>query len=172
MSNDNSSETPSSADLLAETTLRGQLVTQFPELNDKITIQRIRRVWAEVSMDRLHSVLVYVKEELGYLMLCTITGTDEGEHLGLMYHLANESGVVLTLVTQAPKNGPGPLTVTPYFPHAALYEREVIDLLGIQIQGLPEGARYPLPDGWPEGQYPLRKDWTKEQLEPSTETPT
>jgi Ni,Fe-hydrogenase III component G len=86
-----------------------------------------------------------------------------------MYHLATEAGVVLTLVTTAPKDGPGPQTVTPYFPHAELYEREVVDLLGIQIQGLPEGNRYPLPDGWPEGQHPLRKDWSKESLDPPTE---
>jgi Ni,Fe-hydrogenase III component G len=34
-----------------------------------------------------------------------------------------------------------------------------VDLLGIQVQGLPTGNRYPLPDDWPANQYPLRKDW-------------
>jgi len=37
--------------------------------------------------------------------------------------------------------------------------------LGVRIQGVADGNRYPLPDGWPEGQYPLRKDWTQEMLE-------
>ncbi len=169
MSNEPAGETHQVADLSAEKALQGQLVTAFSDLAEKITIQRARRVWAEVAMDQLHPVMVHAKEQLGILMLCTITGTDEGEQLGLMYHLANEAGVVLTLVTSAPKDGPGPQTVTPYFPHADLYEREVVDLLGVQIQGLPEGNRYPLPDGWPVGQHPLRKDWSKESLDPPTE---
>ena len=28
-----------------------------------------------------------------------------------------------------------------------------------QVHGLPEGPSFPLPDCWPEGQYPLRKEW-------------
>ncbi len=142
-----------------ENEIEEKLVGQFPFLADKISIQRVRRMWATVPMDQLHPVLVHAKEQLGFGMLCTITGTDEGETLGLLYHLAHDNGIVLTLVTTAPKDGPGPSTVTPYFPLAELSEREVIDLLGARIQNMPEGPRYPLPDGWPEGQYPLRKDW-------------
>jgi len=151
--------TPPLAPLTNENQLSEKLLEAFPFLADKITIQRIRRVWATVPMTELHAVLILAKEQLGFDQLCTITGTDEGTELGLLYHLACDNGIVLTLVTTAPKDGPGPETVTPYFPLAELYEREVIDLLGARIGGLPEGNRYPLPDAWPEGQYPLRKDW-------------
>ena len=41
-----------------------------------------------------------------------------------------------------------------------------MDLLGFQVQGLTEGSRYPLPDVWPAGQYPLRKDWSAEANKP------
>jgi membrane-bound hydrogenase subunit beta len=170
MPNENTTDNAQAPDLTAEKQLQNDLAQAFPFLADKVSIQRIRRVWAEVTLDQLHPVLVHAKEKLGYLMLCTITGTDEGETLGLLYHLANNEGVVLTLVTQAPKDGPGPETVTPYFPHAELYEREVVDLLGVRIQGLPEGNRYPLPEGWPEGQYPLRKDWSRDSIDPPKET--
>jgi Ni,Fe-hydrogenase III component G len=34
-----------------------------------------------------------------------------------------------------------------------------MDLLGAQVEGLPAGRRYPLPEDWPQGEYPLRKDW-------------
>lgn len=145
-----------------ENAIRDNLVAQFPILADQITIQRVRRLWAKVPMDQLHPVMVHAKDQLGFSMLCTITGTDEGDSIGLLYHMAHDNGVVLTLMTNAPKDGPGPSTVTPYFPLAELSEREVIDLLGARIQNMPEGPRYPLPDGWPEGQYPLRKDWKPE----------
>ena len=48
------------------------------------------------------------------------------------------------------------------FPAAHIYERELVDLLGAKVEGLPPGNRYPLPDDWPEVQYPLRKDWKQE----------
>jgi Ni,Fe-hydrogenase III component G len=38
-------------------------------------------------------------------------------------------------------------------------------MLGVNVEGLPEGKRYPLPDDWPDGQYPLRKDWNKKMLD-------
>ncbi|MGC4067819.1 MAG: NADH-quinone oxidoreductase subunit C [Polyangiaceae bacterium] len=151
--------TSASTSLVLERQLEEALAGKFPFLQGHITIQRARRVWASVPMAELVTVLVYAKEVQKYDMLCAITGTDEGTGIGLLYHLANPNGIVLTLMTMAPKDGPGPSTVTPYFPLAELYEREVIDLLGARILGLPEGNRYPLPDAWPEGQYPLRKDW-------------
>ncbi len=152
-------EQPQAPSLEAENQIKARLIQEFPFLAEQVTIQRVRRLWVNVPMDQLHPVLVFAKEQLGFGWLCTITGTDEGETLGLLYHMASDAGVVLTLVTTAPKDGPGPSTVTPYFPLAEIPEREVIDLLGARIQNMPEGPRYPLPDAWPEGQYPLRKDW-------------
>ncbi len=45
-------------------------------------------------------------------------------------------------------------SVTPTFPGAAIYERELIDLLGASVEGIPEGPRYPLPEDWPAGSTP------------------
>jgi Ni,Fe-hydrogenase III component G len=167
-STNSAAETPQ---LLAEQQLRDALVSQFPFLADQVTIQRQRRLWVQVPMDQLHPVLLHAKDQLGFGMLCTITGTDEGDTLGLLYHMASDNGIVLTLMTNAPKDGAGPATVTPYFPTAELSEREVIDLLGVRIQNMPDGPRYPLPDGWPEGQYPLRKDWKPEGAAATAATP-
>ena len=101
----------------------------------------------------------YVVKNMKFCVLGAITGLDEGATLGLIYHLGRENGIVLNLSTSVPKEKPVLKTVTSYFPAADVYEREVIDLLGFQIEGLPEGNRYPLTDDWPAGQYPLRKDW-------------
>jgi len=46
-----------------------------------------------------------------------------------------------------------------------LYERELLDLLGITPRGHPDPRRLVLPDDWPGG-YPLRKDWKPSQEEP------
>lgn len=50
-------------------------------------------------------------------------------------------------------------SITPVMPAANWAEREARDMLGIEFDGHPEPVRLILPDDWPEGVYPLRKDF-------------
>ena len=127
--------------------IQAELTAKFPFLQGCIQVPRARRVSVDVPA-----------EHVAY-------GLDLGATLGILYHLAREDGTLVTLATAVPKENPVIQTVTWRFPAADCYERELIDLLGIQVQGLPEGQRYPLPDNWPAGQYPLRKDWKPESLD-------
>ena len=79
----------------------------------------------------------------------------------MIYHFAN-GGIVLNLKAFAPKTDPVFETVTGLYEGATMYELEAHNLLGLTVKGIPEDIKYPLPDDWPEGQYPLRKDWKKE----------
>lgn len=145
--------------LQQEETLKAELLAKFPFLQDKIRVQRERRLWVDAPAEQVLAVFDYLVKQSGFNMLCTITGLDLGSTLGVLYHMARESGVLLTLATAVPKEKPVLQTVTGYFPAADAYEREMNDLLGMQVQGLVPGQRYPLPDDWPAGQFPLRKDW-------------
>jgi membrane-bound hydrogenase subunit beta len=140
----------------------GALVGAFPFLEGKVKVQRERRIWVDVEQGSFRPVFDHAVDALGFTIMCIITGLDEGESLGFLYHIANESGTILNLHTKAPKTDPVIRSVSDRFPAAHIYERELVDLLGARVEGLPPGNRYPLPDGWPEGQYPLRKDWVQE----------
>ena len=50
-------------------------------------------------------------------------------------------------------------SLTPFFPSAHWLERELKDMLGIIPQGHPDLRRLALHPDWPEGVYPLRKDF-------------
>jgi membrane-bound hydrogenase subunit beta len=145
--------------MLEEDIIKQQLVEKFGYLNDKVTVQRPRRLFADIPLANFDEILDYTVKKLGFSILVTITGLDEGTTLGFIYHLARENGIVLNLYTNAPKDRPVIKSITAYFPVADAYERELVDLFGAQVTGLPEGDRYPLPDDWPASQFPLRKDW-------------
>jgi Ni,Fe-hydrogenase III component G len=142
-----------------EQTIQAELTAKFPFLAEKIRIQRERRIWAEAPREQFYEVFDFVVKGMKFPILCTITGLDEGATFGAIYHLARESGVILSLRVYVPKEQPVLKTVTSYFPAADHYERELKDLFGMQIEGLAEGTRYPLPDNWPANEFPLRKDW-------------
>ena len=145
---------------MAETQdIQAELVARFPFMAERLRVARERRIFAWVPPEKLAEVFDYVVKSMQFTMLSAITALDEGATLGMIYHLARESGVVLSLSTSVPKDKPVVQIVTPYFPAADAYEREAVDLLGLQVQGLPPGSRYPLPDNWPAGECPLRKDW-------------
>jgi Ni,Fe-hydrogenase III component G len=136
-----------------------KLTARFPYLDGKGRVARARRIFVDVPNENFRTVLGYAMKELGFSILTTMTGTDDGETLGFMYHLASMNGMILNLKTSAPKTNPVIKTVTDLFPTGEMYEREVVDLLGAKVEGLKPGRRYPLHETWPEGQYPLRKDW-------------
>jgi membrane-bound hydrogenase subunit beta len=123
-----------------------------------INTPREKRVFAETTADNLVIVANTLKE-WGLHFLGTITGLDSGDKFEVIYHFYDDYGLVFNLKVFTPKDNPKVPTVTTVFPGAFLYERELMDLLGIDVEGTPPNRRYPLPDNWPAGQYPLRKDW-------------
>jgi len=142
-----------------EIKIKQDLLSRFPYLNDKIRVQRDRRIYAEVDYANFVEVFEYAIQKLSFTFLCTITGLDEGDKISFIYHLTTQTGIILNLKTGVPKEKPVLKSIIGYFRGAEIYERELEDLLGVNVEGLPEGKRYPLPDDWPIGQYPLRKDW-------------
>ena len=142
-----------------EEKIQESLVNKFNYLSDSIKIVRPRRMSIEVSLENFMPVFAYLAKDLGLTHLCTITGLDEQERLGFIYHLTGDSKVMVNLKTSVAKTNPLIKTVTPYFPGAEIYERELEDLFGAKVEGLNQGNRYPLTDDWPHDQHPLRKDW-------------
>jgi len=141
-----------------------ELTGRFNYLKDSVRVARQRRMFVEVSLGQFKEIFEYVQYQLGFNILCTITGLDEGETFGIIYHCAHDNGTMINIKTYIPRNNPVLPSVTSYFPSADAYEREMIDLLGIKVPGLAEGLRYPLPDDWPADEHPLRKDWKPDRL--------
>jgi len=120
-----------------------------------------RRVFFKVARDDLLDAVRFMVDRWGLTHISTISGRDVGDRFEVLYHFFAR-GCVVTLRVDVEKGNPSVPTITDLIPGATFYEREVNDLLGVFPEGHPNPERLVLPDDWPEGVHPLRKDWTPE----------
>ncbi len=76
----------------------------------------------------------------------------------LYFFSLDDKREIYVLRTKLPHYSPSINSITPLIPAANWIEREVRDLLGIEFEGHPDPRRLVLPDDWPEGVHPLRKE--------------
>ncbi|MCL2390914.1 MAG: NADH-quinone oxidoreductase subunit C [Endomicrobia bacterium] len=141
-----------------------RIAAKYPELAGNIKVQSQNRLWMKIPYSDFRKFLEFAVTGLKINVFCMLTGLDDKENFSFIYHMADLNGLILNIETSVPKTNASIVTITDMYPAAELQEREITDLFGVAIEGLPEGHRYPLPDNWPEGEYPLRKDWTQDRL--------
>ena len=138
---------------------------KFESLLENIETKAPRRIWA-APKGAAYDCIKTLKEKYDFGHLCTITGLENGDNFEILYHLSQEdTGNLLLLRDVLPIAGAKRKSIMDLFPSAVWYEREMLDLLGIEFEGLPPGNRYPLPDEWPAGDHPLRKNWNPANTE-------
>lgn len=128
-------------------------------------IPRERRILVCIRRTVLMEAVNHLVNDLEFKHLSTITGVDLGEEVEVIYHLAYEGSIELSLKLTVPRENPTIPTIADVIPGALLYEREVHDLLGVTFEGHPDLSPLVLPEGWPEGVYPLRKEHDLEKLQ-------
>jgi len=140
-------------------------------LKDRVAVRRKKRIFtAPLPRGEFEQAVRFLHDRLGFYKAHHVVGTDDGEDLGFLYLLSNAEGIILALKEKAPKSDPRISSLTELYPSVLLHERELADLFGAVVEGLPEGLSYPLPDGWPKGNYPMRKDWNPKYFDKKTMT--
>ncbi|NTV37174.1 MAG: NADH-quinone oxidoreductase subunit C, partial [Anaerolineaceae bacterium] len=82
-----------------------------------------------------------------------------GAHFEVLYTFF-EGAAVANMRVSLSYDKPVLPTICDIIPSATLYERELMELFGVTIDGTPSLDRLILSDDWPEGVYPLRKSFT------------
>lgn len=111
------------------------------------------------TADLLAAVEILRDARWGYL--AAITGLDLGVDAGkieVLYQFCAAADV-LTLRVRTSRTVASVQSICAIFPSASLHERELSEMLGVTIIGAPNTDRLFLPDEWPAGVYPLRKDF-------------
>ncbi len=133
--------------------LKNNLADAIVESN----VPKPRKAYILLKPERHRDAISLLLKEVEDMELSTIAGVDLGNEIELNYHMACEGTV--TIKNRVRKEKPVTQTITDILPGANFYEREVFDLLGVVFEGHPNLQRLMLPDSWPQGNYPLRRDW-------------
>jgi Ni,Fe-hydrogenase III component G len=94
-------------------------------------------------------------------------GTLPEGYLEALYQFV-EGPCVATLRVRVPYHAPELPSLYEVIPSISLYERELIEMFGFYIPALPDQTHLILPDEWPAGVYPLRKDFQGLNQTPET----
>jgi Ni,Fe-hydrogenase III component G len=117
-----------------------------------------RRIFVKVAPADLVPTVTLLRDTYDCAYLATISGLDKGETFEFLYHFASPV-VNINVRTEIPRTDLRLASICAVIPGAVLYERELQEMFGIVVEGIPDPRRLNLPDDWPEGQFPLRKDW-------------
>jgi len=92
--------------------------------------------------------------------LATASGTDTRTGIEVVYHfmIASEHRF-MNLKVKLAKPFPEVPSLAPWLNAANWIERELYDMLGVKAVGHPDPRRLLLSDDWPEGKFPLRRDF-------------
>jgi NADH-quinone oxidoreductase subunit C len=121
-----------------------------------------RRIFLKVVPADLVSVATLLRDAYDMAHLSTVSGVDKGATFEVVYHFASPV-MNLNLRVEVPREAPRLPSICAVIPGAILYERELQDMFGLTVENIPDSRPLVLPDGWPAGQHPLRKDWKHER---------
>ncbi|MBX3065976.1 MAG: NADH-quinone oxidoreductase subunit C [Anaerolineae bacterium] len=98
-------------------------------------------------------------QEAHWGYLAAITGLDLGadkHEIEVLYHFCADAAV-LTLRVRVPYGAASVPSICGIVPSATFFERELMEMLGVNVEGTPNSDHLYLPDNWIPDVYPLRK---------------
>lgn len=118
-----------------------------------------KRVYVEIKPDSIVQVASYIFKDLK-ARFNTASGVDLRYHMEILYHfLIEDINLLISLRVKLQKSKLEIDSISLIFEGANWIEREIHEILGINFRGHPDLRRLLLPDDWPDGVYPLRRDY-------------
>ncbi len=148
-----------------ETDILAILQARFKDTPVQVVPAQLGRATVVADASTHRDVLEVLLKADEKTAVSAITGIDLGANIGVFYHIRTAKDGVITIKTEVPKEKPEIKTISDLLPGATFHEMEVADLLGVVFPGHPSPGRLVLPENWPDGVFPLRKDAKVDNLQ-------
>jgi NADH-quinone oxidoreductase subunit C len=146
----------------------------FGEHPENAAVKALADLATDAKIDRSELTITVARENIiaageavlqaGYTFLEDVTAVDwypSEPRFQITYHILSMSlKERLRLVVRLDSGDPAVDSITPVWPSANFYEREVFDLFGVHFGGHPNLRRIMMPEDW--NGHPLRKDYPVE----------
>ena len=145
----------------------GQLKERFGSAIERADVPSDNRLFVFVERAAVKSICRHIFRDLDARYVISI-GVDDrpfsGKFLVAHNFAFDNDHLLCSVLTYLPASDPKIDSITEVVPAASWAEREMRDLVGIEPVGHRYLKRLVLPDGWPEGVHPLRKDISWNQV--------
>ena len=125
------------------------------------------RVYIEIDAQALPEVATYLFRDLK-ARFNIASGMDTRSHLEILYHFSIEDlNLLISLRIKLDRENPIAPSLANIIKGTNWIEREIHELVGVSFEGHPDMRRLLLADEWPEGVFPLRRDyeeWDKQAI--------
>jgi NADH-quinone oxidoreductase subunit C len=126
----------------------------------KVTRKSSRRAYIDIYPKDIVEVARFIFKDLCFRFNIA-SGVDDFDSFEVLYHFSlDNAGIVISVrALLKDKHDPHIDSITSVTNAAGWIEREIHELFGIEFDGNSDLRPLLLPDDWPKGVYPLRKDF-------------
>ena len=140
------------------------LKENFPTEVKTAEAVRHSRIDIVVSPEKIVDVATFVRDALGFDHPTGVSAVDYNREsrFEIVYHLSSiknsdQRDILINLKESVPRNTPKATSLTRVWPGVENFERESIEMFGLQFEGHPRPEKLFLNDNW-DGPPPLRKE--------------
>lgn len=142
--------------------LKSKLLDIFPDDIHRSTLVHSNEFYIQVDSRSIAKICSYLNGEMGYALV-TLFASDERTLSGkyaIYYGFSDrENGQLIILKTEINPAVMSFQSISAKVHAASSYEREIKDLFGLVPLGHPDAKRLVFHGNWPNGIFPLRKDY-------------
>ena len=125
-------------------------------------------LWVDVKRDGFRAAILHLCQLQEMPHFTVIAPADRGEAVDVLYHFSLYHGhhlkaIALAIRVTLPKSELTIPTISDIIPGAIFAERETQEMMGVQVTGSPDDRRLFIPDDFPQGVFPWRRDETGPQ---------
>jgi NADH-quinone oxidoreductase subunit C len=147
-----------------EDSLIKTLKEKFPaDIKDAIAIRR-SRINVNVAPKKIVEIALFLRDRMGFDHPTGVSAVDYNREsrFEIVYHLSSATNpgqrdILINLKESVPRNTPKATSLVNVWPGVENFERESIEMFGLQFDGHPRPEKLFLNDNW-DGPPPMRKE--------------